>query len=151
MNSYYSWQDPESWIGTRAPTLNTFSAFGADMCGVGPPGDHLLLLQRKPKTPGSMTLVHHCAYLAGPFIVRVGGGSTDSTKDLLPQGVYKALKNLHKETGVKYILGINFEDLDQKLTQGQMQRARRSLPADALLSFELGNEVRGGHFHQGGS
>jgi hypothetical protein len=57
---------------------------------------------------------------------------------------------LHKETGVKYILGLNFEDLDQKLTQGQMQRARRSLPADTLLSFELGNEVRRGHFHQGG-
>jgi len=81
-------------------------------------------------------------YSTGPFIIRVGGGSTDSTKDLLPQGVYKAMYQVHKETGASFILGLNFEDTNQQLTQGQWQRAQRGLPEGALVAFELGNEVR---------
>lgn len=82
------------------------------------------------------------SYGTGPFGVRVGGGSTDSTKEVLPYTVYKALRQLYQEAGVRFILGLNFEDVNLKLTQAQMLRAQKSLPDDAVVTFELGNEVR---------
>jgi hypothetical protein len=81
------------------------------------------------------------SYGTGPFIVRVGGGSTDNTKEVLSPNVYKALRQMYKEAGVRYILGLNFEDADMKLTQAQMKRAKANMPEDSVVTYELGNEV----------
>lgn len=48
---------------------------------------------------------------------------------------------VYKETGARYILGLNFEDVNLKLTQAQIKRAKANLPEDSVVTFELGNEV----------
>jgi hypothetical protein len=58
---------------------------------------------------------------------------------------------VYKETGVRYILGLNFEDVNLKLTQAQIKRARANLPEDSVVTFELGNEVSNAALCQDGT
>jgi hypothetical protein len=78
----------------------------------------------------------------GPHIMRVGGGSTDLLTTVPGNEVWGPLTALYRETGTRYILGLNFEKGDLSLARRQMQAAIRGLPADAIVSFEIGNEVR---------
>lgn len=41
-----------------------------------------------------------------------------------------------------YIIGLNFYAGDTDLARRQMDAALKGLPAEAILSFEIGNEVR---------
>jgi hypothetical protein len=82
------------------------------------------------------------SYGGGPHIMRVGGGSTDLLTTVPGNEVWGPLTALYRETGTRYILGLNFEKGDIDLAKRQMDAAIRGLPADAIVSFEIGNEVR---------
>eukprot|EP00877_Chromochloris_zofingiensis_P014330 jgi/Chrzof1/9150/Cz03g37220.t1 len=88
-------------------------------------------------------------YGAGPQILRIGGGSTDLQRFVPNATVWKALTTLHKEAGIKFILGINFEAGDIILSKKQMMAAQQSLPAGSIVAFELGNEPNF-YLHKGG-
>jgi hypothetical protein len=45
-------------------------------------------------------------------------------------------------TGVMYIFGLNFKKGDVALAKNQMDTIFREIPYYAIMSFELGNEVR---------
>jgi hypothetical protein len=81
------------------------------------------------------------SYGGGPHIMRVGGGSTDLQTTVPGNEVWGPLAALYRETGTRYILGLNFEKGDVELARRQMQAALNGLPADAIISFEIGNEV----------
>lgn len=85
------------------------------------------------------------SYGSGPFIIRVGGGSTDRQDTVPSAAVFDALRQVHEETGVKYILGLNFQKGDVELARAQWEAAKQHLPAEALLTFEIGNEVSNAH------
>ncbi|GBF89859.1 hypothetical protein Rsub_02563 [Raphidocelis subcapitata] len=80
------------------------------------------------------------AYGTGPLVLRIGGGSTDLLKTIPDWRVWDTLRRLHNESGMVFILGINFEAGDWSLTNGQLQAIRRELPQAAVLAVELGNE-----------
>lgn len=82
------------------------------------------------------------SYGSGPLSLRIGGGSTDLLKTVPGPAVWSALSKLHKDTGMQYILGLNFYDQDITLAKNQMDAAKGGLPASAIQSFEIGNEVR---------
>jgi hypothetical protein len=81
------------------------------------------------------------SYGGGPHVMRVGGGSTDLQTTVPGSNVWNSLAALYRETGTRYILGLNFEKGDVELARRQMQAALNGLPADAIISFEIGNEV----------
>jgi hypothetical protein len=108
--------------------------------GISHEWNHVEAMNTAPGYKEALKLLS--SYGTGPFIIRVGGGSTDNTKELLPYGTYTALRQVYRETGARFILGLNFADADLRLTQAQVLRAQRNLPENALVSFELGNEVR---------
>lgn len=82
------------------------------------------------------------SYGSGPLSVRVGGGSTDFQTVVTPEFVLKSLQKLHELTGAEFILGLNLEAGDLELTRDQMAAAEEHIDADAITSFEIGNEVR---------
>jgi hypothetical protein len=82
------------------------------------------------------------SYGSGPLSLRVGGGSTDHQKTVPGPAVWNALSKIHQDTGMKYIIGLNFYDQDTTLAKNQMDAAKKGLPAQAIQSFEIGNEVR---------
>lgn len=84
----------------------------------------------------------------GPPIVRVGGGSTDKLTAVPPQKVWDALAKLYREADARYILGLPLERMDAPLARAIYEKARKELPADAILSFEIGNEP---NFYGGGN
>jgi len=88
------------------------------------------------------------AYGNGPPVVRVGGGSTDKLTAVPPQKVWDALNKLYREANVRYILGLPLERQDAPLARAIYERARKELPADAILTFEVGNEP---NFYGGGN
>ena len=80
------------------------------------------------------------AYNTGPMILRVGGASADQQKTVPVKGVWEGLARLYRDAGVHYILGLNLAAADVELAKSQFLAARQGLPAEALLSFEIGNE-----------
>jgi hypothetical protein len=48
---------------------------------------------------------------------------------------------VYYDTGAKYILGLTFETGDIELARNQMNKAKRMLPGESIISFEIGNEV----------
>jgi hypothetical protein len=81
------------------------------------------------------------SYGSGPFNIRIGGGSTDKQAYVFPQYVYDALRQVHEETGAQYIMSVNFEKGDVELARAQLKMAKDNLPAAAILTTEIGNEV----------
>jgi hypothetical protein len=81
------------------------------------------------------------SYGSGPLNIRIGGGSTDKQAYVFPQYVYDALRQVHEETGAQYIMSVNFEKGDQELARAQFKMAKDNLPAAAIVSTEIGNEV----------
>eukprot|EP00877_Chromochloris_zofingiensis_P009590 jgi/Chrzof1/4885/Cz15g03040.t1 len=82
------------------------------------------------------------SYGSGPLVLRIGGGSSDLQTFVPPDSVWKALTNLHLQTGILFIIGLNFELGDTNLAKGQMDAAKAGLPANSIIGFEIGNEVR---------
>lgn len=83
------------------------------------------------------------SYGSGPMVMRVGGGSTDKQARVFPSYVYEALAQVHEETGMLFILGLNFEKGDIDLARQQFEIARKYLPPESIITFEIGNEVGG--------
>jgi predicted lipid-binding transport protein (Tim44 family) len=81
------------------------------------------------------------SYGSGPFNIRIGGGSTDKQAYVFPQYVYDALRQVHEETGAQYIMSVNLEKGDMELARAQLKMAKDNLPAAAILTTEIGNEV----------
>lgn len=81
------------------------------------------------------------SYGSGPLVLRIGGGSTDKLITVPGQEVWDALSKLHKEVGMRYIVGLNFLKNDQDLSRRQMDAAINGLPKGSIMSFEIGNEV----------
>ncbi|KIY91271.1 hypothetical protein MNEG_16693 [Monoraphidium neglectum] len=80
------------------------------------------------------------SYGGGPMIVRVGGGSSDLQTFVPGKNVWDSLNRLHKATGAKYIIGLNFEHGDVDLARRQMRAAKAGLLPGSILTFEIGNE-----------
>jgi len=78
---------------------------------------------------------------SGPLNVRVGGGSTDIQNFVPPPNVWDSLAKFSKETGAKFIIGLNLEEGDPALALKQMQAAQAKMPAGSIANFEIGNEV----------
>jgi hypothetical protein len=81
------------------------------------------------------------SYGSGPFNIRIGGGSTDKQAYVFPQYVYDALRQVHEETGTQYIMSVNLEKGDYELSRAQLKMIKDSLPAEAVVATEIGNEV----------
>jgi len=93
--------------------------------------------------PSYMSLIKLLSsYGAGPMIIRIGGGSTDHQRFVPGQYVWDSLNRLHKATGAKFILGLNFEAGDAELAKKQMQAAESKLKPGSIVTYEIGNEVR---------
>jgi hypothetical protein len=82
------------------------------------------------------------SYGSGPISLRIGGGSTDKLVTVPGSNVWSSLTKLHRDTGMKYIIGLNFYHQDFGLSKGQMDAAVAGLPASSIEGFEIGNEVR---------
>ena len=81
------------------------------------------------------------SYGSGPINLRIGGGSTDKLVTVPAQNVWSSLSKLHRDTGMKFIIGLNFFHQDLGLSKGQMDAASGGLPAGSIEGFEIGNEV----------
>lgn len=75
----------------------------------------------------------------GPFILRIGGNSTDFTKAATPQTV-APFAALHKAIGVRFILGVNLGADDPKLAEEQARTYAQNMPGGSIIGFEIGNE-----------
>ena len=80
------------------------------------------------------------AYGAGPLIVRVGGGSTD-TSAAPTAGEVDAFAQLYHDVGAKFYLGVNLGSNNVNLATDQAQFYAQHMPAGSLLGMEIGNEV----------
>jgi len=91
--------------------------------------------------PDYINLVKHLAESdTGPLLVRVGAYSADRLIKPWPGTVYRALGALHNATGVKFIVGVNQHAEDPVLTQEQVKRSEKFMPAGSILAFAVGNE-----------
>lgn len=84
----------------------------------------------------------------GPPVIRIGGGSTDKLTSVPDAKVWTALNKLYRDANVRYIVGLPFEKMNTALAKAMYDRARKELPSDAILSFEVGNEP---NFYGGGN
>lgn len=50
------------------------------------------------------------------------------------------MAKLHKDIGMKFIIGLPLNGNNMSLIQGMMAKARDFLPKQAIVAFELGNE-----------
>jgi hypothetical protein len=130
---------PAAIAVTAVDTSRALLQVPSSFMGISHEWNHVEAMNTAPGYKAALKLLS--SYGTGPFIIRVGGGSTDSTKELLSYGTYSALREVYRETGARFILGLNFADADLRLTQAQVLRAQRNLPENALVAFELGNEV----------
>ncbi|KAI8465097.1 MAG: hypothetical protein J3K34DRAFT_95524 [Monoraphidium minutum] len=80
------------------------------------------------------------SYDTGPMYFRVGAYSADRLIKPWPASVYKALTTLHTATGVKFIMGANQHAEDPSVTDAQVQRSLKLLPAGSIVAFGVGNE-----------
>ena len=72
--------------------------------------------------------------------MRVGAASADRLVKPWPATVYKALSALHAATGIQFILGVNQHAESPAITQEQVKRSLKLLPAGSIQSFAVGNE-----------
>lgn len=136
---------------TQAPPTAAFSVTSAvDVDKLGPiiPQSFMGLSHEWPNVEEMFDIPQYVdvikqlqSYGSGPLVLRIGGGSTDKQTKVPEPTVWQALAKLHAATGMQYIIGLNFFSQDYDLAKGQMDAARKYLPASAILSFEIGNEV----------
>lgn len=99
---------------------------------------HICLHTRQPL--GLRLDQHICLHAATFETPQVGAYSADRLIKPWPATVYKALTKLSSATGMKFIIGVNQHAEDPKITQEQVTRSERQLPAGSIVSFAVGNE-----------
>ena len=80
--------------------------------------------------------------MGGPLVVRVGGGSTDTSNPATSRTV-EPLVELAQETNVKFILGVNLGSDNVSLAQQQASVFLAALPRSSVEAIEIGNEPDG--------
>jgi hypothetical protein len=79
------------------------------------------------------------AFGGGPFVLRIGGNSTDETTEPVA-GVVDPFAQLATDMGVKFILGVNLGSGDRTLATDQARTYIQGMPAGSLQAIEIGNE-----------
>jgi len=79
------------------------------------------------------------AYGAGPFVVRIGGNSTDRTGEPQPDTT-SPFAQLFADLGVQFTLGVNLGGGDPNLAADQARAYVQGMPAGSLTAIEIGNE-----------
>lgn len=105
--------------------------WGSAQSMIGPPDD----LNR----PYVQLLKNLIAYGNGPFVLRIGGNSTDFTGEATPATVSPFAALYHK-MNVRFILGLDLGKDDPQLALEQAQSYLAGMPHRAILGFEIGNE-----------
>src|SRR5579859_850139 len=80
------------------------------------------------------------AYGAGPFEVRIGGNSTDSTAEPPGPSVVSPFAQLNSDLGVTFILSVNLGSGNVKLAADQARAYVQGMPPGSLDGIEIGNE-----------
>jgi hypothetical protein len=75
----------------------------------------------------------------GPFVLRVGGNSTDETTKPKP-GAMEPFAQLASDLGATFILGVNLGADNRSLAIDQAQADIRGMPDGSLQAIEIGNE-----------
>lgn len=89
------------------------------------------------------TLVNNLAsQMGGPLVIRVGGGSTDTSGPATTRTV-EPLAELAQAENVKFILGVNLGSNEVSLAQQQASIIAANLPLSSLDAIEIGNEPDG--------
>lgn len=79
------------------------------------------------------------AYGSGPVQLRIGGNSTDRTKEPTPQTV-EPFADVARSVGAKFTLGVNLGSGNVKLAADQTQAYLRDMPPGSVDGIEIGNE-----------
>jgi hypothetical protein len=80
--------------------------------------------------------------MVGPLVLRIGGGSTDSSGPATPATV-EPFAELAQSSNVNFILGVNLGKNDISLAEEQAQVFTSDLHRSALAAIEIGNEPDG--------
>jgi hypothetical protein len=79
------------------------------------------------------------AFGSGPLVLRIGGNSTDATKEPTPAYI-QPFVDLAKTTGAHFILGVNLGAADPQLAARQTQMYLAQMPPSSVDAIEIGNE-----------
>jgi hypothetical protein len=93
----------------------------------------------QPRLPEMLNYL--TSFGGGPLLIRIGGSSTDDANFTQPAEVFQAMTKIHYATGARFMLGLNLMAADPSLSLAQMQAAQAQMPAEAIVTFEIGNEV----------
>lgn len=74
-----------------------------------------------------------------PFLIRIGGGSTDSTGEPDSRTI-PAFAELAKAMGVQFTLGVNLGSDNVNLANDQAKAYMSQMPSGSIRAFEVGNE-----------
>jgi hypothetical protein len=93
-----------------------------------------------PTNPSYVQLIKNLdAFGNGPFVIRIGGTSTD-TSGAPPSGAVDPFAAVHAATGARFILGLNLGANDVSLASGQADAYLAGMPSGSVLGWEIGNE-----------
>jgi hypothetical protein len=82
------------------------------------------------------------AYGSGPFMVRIGGNSTDYT-DEPKAGMLQPFADLANDMGVRFYLGVNLGRGNPQLAVDQEKAYLSQMPPGSVDGIEIGNEPDG--------
>ncbi len=84
-------------------------------------------------------LANLTAYGSGPPVLRIGGNSTDATREPTPNFI-QPFVDLARSTGAHFILGVNLAGGDPQLAARQTQMYVTKMPPGTVDAIEIGNE-----------
>ena len=84
-----------------------------------------------------------CAFGEGALNIRVGGASADQTRTVPDADRWRQIAEIYKTTRSPLIININLATGGPELAKDWVRAAKDGLPAEAIASFELGNEPDG--------
>ena len=79
------------------------------------------------------------AYGSGPLVLRIGGNSTDSTKEPTPEFI-QPFADLARSTGAHFLLGVNLGVGNPQLAARQTEVYLAQMPPGSVDAIEIGNE-----------
>jgi hypothetical protein len=79
------------------------------------------------------------AYGSGPIVIRIGGNSTDTSKEPTVKTV-RSFAELASATGAHFSLGVNLGAANMQLAVDQARAFVSGMPAHSLDAIEIGNE-----------
>jgi hypothetical protein len=133
--------DPTQPGATLSPTYLGFSHEWDDAPPLHGGGPTLM------GSPGSGTnpiyrqlLENLLAYGAGPFPVRIGGNSTDYTKEPSGPNVVAPFAQLYSDIGATFTFGVNLASGNPKLGADQARAYVQGMPPGSIDAIEIGNE-----------